>query len=280
MRRNTWTLVGLATLALATAALVLVSLLYGRPGAVDAAPTQPLQTNVTVTVSPTPSPSPPTPPRAPRESTISNIQQALIGTEPVKILVLGDGSGLDDASTQETRWVTRWAESRAEDRPVTVAALGRDGMYAEPRRFGIDHEEPLEILNASDLPSTLAEAAARADTLIPADVDLVIINFGHREQAATQMAADLDALWDKLPPGAMGLVIAQNPERGNNANAQRDRAQAVTRWAEQRGVPSVDVFNAFIDVPEPLVELLSPNQMYPSNRGSEVWRDAVDEALE
>lgn len=285
MRRNTWALVGLAALALVTGVLVLLSFLNVRPMTVEAAPAQsPVADTADETptplssTAPTPSRAPTPSPRAPRESTIANIKQALTGPEPMKILVLGDASGLDDPDRNEVRWVTRWAQELAQQRPVTVAARGGDGTFAEPQRYGPETGAPIEILNASDVPATLAEATAQADTLIPKDVDLVIISFGHRE-GTTPIAASLDALWGKLPPGAMGMVLAQNPERTAGANAQRDRAWAVLGWAEQKRVPSVDVFNAFIAAPEPLVELLSANRVNPNNRGSEVWRDAVIAAL-
>lgn len=278
MRRNTWALVGLAALAVVAAVLVLLSFLNVRPDPMAAMPAQPVQETAgavgespSVTANPSASPSP----RAPRESTVANIKQALGGTDPVKILVLGDASGRDDGTARETRWVTRWAEHLAESRPVTVASRGQDGQYAETRTFGDGDGAPIEILNAGDRPSTLAEATAQADTLIPDDVDLVIVSFGHRGPEASEVAAELDAFWSELPQGSMGLVIAQNPERGAGANAQRDRAQAVLRWAEQKRVPSVDVFGAFIAAPEPLVELLSQDRINPNNRGSEVWRDAM-----
>lgn len=272
-------MVGLAGLALATGVLVLLSFLNIRPATADAPAAQssldegpaPL---LSTAASPTPTPSA----RPPRESTVANIKQALAGTEPMKILVLGDASGLDDRDADEVRWVTLWAQELAEQRPVTLAARDRDGTYAEPRRFGPETGAPIEILSASDAPSTLADATAQADTLIPSDVDLVVVSFGHRE-GSSPMSDGLDALWGELPQGAMGLVIAQNPERSPQANAQRDRARAVTQWAQQKGVPSVDVFNAFIAAPEPLVQLLSSNRINPNNRGSEVWRDAMVAAL-
>lgn len=218
MRRNTWALVALAALALVTVVLMLLSFLHVRPIKVAA---EPAQSSVVArgeegatpltSLAPSPSPTATPSPRAPRESTVANIKQSLTGQEPMKMLVLGDASGRDSDGPDGVRWVTLWGQHLAAQRPVTVAARGGDGKYAEPRRFGPETGAPIEILNASDTPGTLAEATAQAGTLIPADVDLVIISFGHREGTAP-IRNSLDALWAKLPPGAMGLVIAQNPE--------------------------------------------------------------------
>lgn len=296
MRGNVWATIGLIALAAATAFLVILSFLNVRPEVAAPAAAEPrLATRApepTQSIAQTPSaepaqsagpgqtaaPSPGATEQPPRASTLVNIRQTLNGADPVKILVLGDATGRDDKSSGTDRWVTLWAKSLAEKRPVTVAELQATGEYSTPQRFGSGTKAAIEILNASDFPNQISAATAKADTLIPADVDLVVINFGHTEPPAN-LTRDLDALWAKLPANAMGLVIAQNPQRGPGAVDQRTRAQAVTAWAQNKQIPLVDVYNAFIAAPEPLVELLGDDQINPNARGSEVWRNAVVAAL-
>ena len=105
-------------------------------------------------------------------------------------------------------------------------------------------------------------------------MDLVIFSFGHTEKA-DQIADDLQALWDKLPAGSMGLVIAQNPQGGEGADGQRERVRAVTGWAQANDVASVNVYEAFTTHTEPLPRLLRGDGITPSDQGSEVWSEAV-----
>ena len=270
MRRNTLALVGLAALALTTIVLVILSFLHVRPdpasitavpgdaGAVQPAPTQVVE---------------------PRPSTVANIREALDGDEPMVILVLGDATGMDDGTARATRWVSRWAEELAEERPVTVAVRQSDGEFGPAEEFGEGEGTPIEIRNASNQPSRMVDVLAQAPLLITDDVDLVVMSFGHSEQAA-EIAGQLDELWDRVPPQTMGLVMAQNPQRGGGAAGQQSRVEAVTAWAEENELPLVDVFNAFLDAPEPLSQLLGRDQINPSERGSQIWTEAIVDALE
>ncbi|WP_432558646.1 SGNH/GDSL hydrolase family protein [Granulicoccus sp. GXG6511] len=272
MQRKPWSLVGLAVLAVATVVLVVLSFLNVRP--VDGAAGPSGAVSVAEAVVTEPSSAEP----APRRSSLANIHAQLAGDRPTKILVLGDATGLDDGVSGETRWVTLWAQELAARRPVTLAVRGSGGEYAAARRLGTGTGVPIEILNASDRPGRIATATADADSLVPEDVDLVILSFGHSEDIA-QLAGELDAFRAALPVSAMVLVMAQNPQQGAGAAGQRARVRATLEWAQQNDLPFIDVFEAFREAPEPLVDLLGPDRINPNDRGSEVWRDAVVEAL-
>ncbi|MDO5684094.1 MAG: SGNH/GDSL hydrolase family protein [Propionibacteriaceae bacterium] len=205
---------------------------------------------------------------------MANIKAALDSDEHMTILVLGDATGMDDDTSRETRWVTRWAVELATERPVSVATRLSDGGYETVNRFGSGQAAPLEILNASNNPSRLADVVAQPETLLFDDIDLVILNFGHSEPEA-DLAANLDKFWAALPPRTMGLVMTQNPQRGDGAQDQRARMDIVRDWAKKNEAPFIDVFGAFVAAPEPLAQLLGPDRINPTDRGSEVWRDAV-----
>jgi lysophospholipase L1-like esterase len=278
VRSNRWSVIGLVALALVTAALVALSFLNLRPQQqVDAVPVA----NAPRLTEPTPTPSPvpsPVTSREPRESTMANIRTLLAGDKPVKIVVIGDGTGADFGSVGDKRWARLWAESLAAQRAVSIRLRQDSGDYGPPTTVSSKATAPIEFYNASDRPGRLADITRAADRLIPADADLVIINVGHNE-ADTDLGANLDAFWKELPTGSMGLVMVQNPQNGQGARAHRLRTWTINEWAERNRVPFVDVYTAFIRAPEPLTELLLADSTNPSPRGAEVWRDALLAAL-
>ena len=285
MRTKKWSLLGLVALSVVTAVLVILSFLSVRPQEVNAEPApvdQPAQTTPavstptptpTLTLTPTPTPTPT--PRAPRDSTRANIRNLLTGPAPVKIVVLGDSSGRDDPAGHES-WVTLWARELSTKRPVTI--VDRGGASVAPTQLGTPGAEPIQIVNASDRPGQLADIVQQAPQLIPPDTDLVIVNVGHNE-ADTDLRANLDALWAEVPTGTMGLVMIQNPEQTSDASKQRSRIQVVQEWGVRNNVAAVDVFSAFLLVPDPLTQLLRSDLILPNQRGAEIWRDAIIAAL-
>lgn len=276
-------MIGLALLAVVTAGLVVLAMLHVRPTDVTAVPQSAAPSPTEPTIEPAPTPTPTvTPistatmsPRPSKASTATNIRSLLRSSNPIKIVIMGDASGIDDATTE--RWVTQWAKELSASRTVTVRSTGPTGEYGEPQTYG-SAGGVVEIFNASDPSGRLATATGQADQLIPADTDLVIISFGHNEGAGP-MSGKLDGLWAEIPQGTMGLAIAQNPVRGDAANDQRAKAYGVTDWARQRAIASVNVFDAFIAAPEPLDELLGSDRTNPSTAGSKVWKDAIVAAV-
>lgn len=290
MGKKSLPIIGLALLAIVTAALVVLSFLNVRPQPVEAVPaasgnpaegsmeSDPSEVpNSTPTPVQTPDPTATPTPRAPRTSTLANIKSAISGSEPVKIVVVGDNTGLDP-NTSEHRWVSLWARDLAQNRPVTLAVMETSGSYGEPQELGSGNGAPIQILNASDRPRRISEVAAQSETVIPPDTDIVLINFGHHE-SVNQLGSELDALWAKLPAGSMGLVMVQNPQRGAGVNNNQSRMTAVQNWAKQRPAPVINVYDAFIADPEPLADLLASDQIQPNARGSEIWKDAINAAL-
>lgn len=289
MRKKSLPIIGLAILAVVTAAIVALSFLNVRPQQVDAAPAEPgssaegpadpVPSPESTTSSPTLTPGPtatPTP-RTARASTLANIKSVIGGDEPVKIVVVGDNTGLD-RSASEHGWVSLWARDLAESRPVSLAVMETSGSYGEPQELGSGNGAPIQILNASDRPRRISEVAAQSERLIPADTDIVLINFGHYE-SVNQLGAELNVLWEKLPAGSMGLVMVQNPQRGAGVSNNQARMTALQNWAKQRPAPAVNVYDAFIADPEPLADLLASDQIQPNTRGSEIWKDALNAAL-
>lgn len=261
-------MIALAVFALITIVIVAISLVDLRPQGREAPPerTDPAASE----------PGPLSTPRAPRNSTIGNIGTLLSSSDPVKIVILGDDTGTDPSNGAPS-WVTLWARQLSTDRPVSLKARDSTGD-GTPTPMGSGAAPPIEILNASDRPGQLSGIVPQAGLLMPRDTDLVVISVGHHESLDT-LPRNLDALWAKLPAGAMGLVVIQNPQGGDGASEQRARTTAVQDWAQRKGVASVDVFNAFIRAPDPLVELLGADLIHPNERGAEVWRDAIVAAL-
>lgn len=271
--RNKWSVLGLGMLALVTAVLVVLAFVHVRPKAVVAEPAAALTERSVTEPTPRSTPSP----REPRTSSIAEISELLGSGEPVRVVVVGDATGEDDATQGTQRWVTRWADGLAQERAVELRAMGDDGEYADAQRLGAG-DNPIEIRNASGRPALLSEVITDSERLIPADTDIVVLNFGHRESARS-LADDLTNLQERLPQGSMALVVLQNSQRGGGSRAHVTRVDVVRAWSYEAGLPRLDVFGAFLDDPRPLVELLGPNLVIPNDAGATLWAETMLDTL-
>lgn len=270
--RNKWSVLGLGGLALVTLVLMVLALLHVRPQETVAAMPADPQAPRRAVESPTPTPSAAPGP----QSSLRNIRSLVQGEDPASIVVVGDTTGADDRGAD--RWVTRWATELSAERPVSVRTMGSGGVYAAGERLGRASGAPLEIYNASGRPGELWRITADAHRVIPREADLVILNVG-REESASAVKGNLDALRAELPEDAMTLVVLQNPERGDGSAAQQQRVRAVREWAEAARLPTVNVYAAFLNHPRPMRQLLTNDGTLPNDVGSEVWTEAMSSAL-
>lgn len=157
--------------------------------------------------------------------------------------VLGDSTGNDS-----DEWVALWAA----ERPW------------------------VEVVNASVPGSRANDALGQVADLLPPDVDVVVLNYGHNHSTGNvdEIAALLGEVAEHAPD-AVPVMMLQNPQLGD-ANA--DVRDAVAAVAAAAGVPTVDVAAAFEDDGRDLSSLLV-DDLHPNGEGSRVWADAVAEAL-
>ncbi|OYO11771.1 hypothetical protein CGZ94_15300 [Enemella evansiae] len=274
MQLKRWPVLGLVVLAVITMVLVVLAFRHARPPSVNAVPMNgPGSPAAPAAGSPVPTVSSAATPRTtpaasatPRQRSLEAIRDLVRSEDQLDIVVLGDASGAG-----EDKWVAQWADSLAANRRIELRAI--ENGRASTRNLGNSGSSTV-LRNVSESGLTLRDATNRFDQLVPAGTDLVILNFGHQESEGS-ISADLDRLWNRIPPSATGLVMLQNPERGATQQAQRNRVRAVTDWASRNRAPTVDVFDAFIQAPEPLAELLDRDGVLPNGTGSRVWRDEL-----
>lgn len=301
MRLKNWPLIGLIALALVTCLLVVLAFRHVRPidGPATAVPAGETTDASDASTSPgadgatnpsqSPSASTSSPPSGSASATpgaggLAAAQAALNGSQPVRILVLGDGSG--DAGDE---WVSLWARDLAADHTVAYAGWNSSTQGFDPaKRQGNGPE--ISLFNASHDDATVAEAARDLDqirrgasgsatpTLSADPTEIVVISFGYQESPG-KFAQDLQKLAGQLDSGTPVLVVNQAPQKGAQANVQRQRARAATDWADKNNYGAVDVFAAFIAAPEPLAQLLDSQGALPNARGQQVWADAVASRL-
>lgn len=293
MRLKNWPAVGLIALALVTCLLVVLAFRHVRPTEVT-----PITQPTTDVAAGTPS-SPSGQPAGTAEPTrtasagaaaggLPAVQSAFSGSDPIRVLVLGDESG-DGAD----EWVALWAKELAADH--TTKYSGWDSAsrsFTRATSSGSGNGSEVSIFNASQESGTLTKTTQDLDAVrramsasgaaTPAAkkvTDVVVVSFGYREQTE-EFAQNLETLTEELEPGTPVLVVNQAPQKGSGANGQRDRARAATDWADQNKYGAVDVFAAFIAAPEPLAQLVDAKGVLPNARGHQVWAEAVAAKLQ
>lgn len=180
-------------------------------------------------------------------------------------LVLGDstGDGYDE-------WVHLWAEG--EDLPVAT--------WLAEAESGYESESPeTRVWSASAPDATAAYPVDHWDDIWPSvDPDLVILSYGHAQESPDEATEQLEALRsdiadrvDEVPI----VVLLQNPAADD---ADADMREAIAAWADEAGLPTIDIATAFEDSGMPEADLRL-DDFHPSGAGSQLWADAVAKAL-
>ncbi len=201
-------------------------------------------------------------------------QQVLAGSEPVTMAVLGDST-----SNTRTEWVHRWATDLAQDRPVTIShwdESSQDG-YVEPDVLSEQGEgSAVTIWSGSQTGAEASYPATVLDQIVPEEPDLAIYNFGHNS-TADEVAGEFSTLHQAMTDrfGAVPTVVILQQPQVDDANAEA--REVVEAWANEAGLATIDVAEAFQETGEP--ETLLGDTVHPNEAGSELWAETVDEAL-
>lgn len=205
-----------------------------------------------------------TPAQAEGEWTMGDARKALAG-EGSRTLVLGDstGDGYDE-------WVHLWAGSQG--LPVASWLTQSESGYES-------ESEDTRVWSGSMPEATAAYPLERWDEIWPAeDPDLVVLNFGHAHESpeeATKALEELRADVAERVEDAPIVVVLQNPEA---QDADEETREAIADWADEEGLPTIDIAKAFKDSGQP-PEDLRLDDLNPSGAGSQLWADAVGKAL-
>lgn len=235
-------------------ALVVVDFRQASAGDSSAAASTSSSPTSSTTESPTPEPG----------WTMSDARDAFAQSDS-RTLVLGDstGDGYDE-------WVHLWA--KAEGLPIAT--------WRAEAESGYESESPeTRVWSGSAPDATAAYPVEHSDEIWPSvDPGLVVLSFGHAQESPDEATKQLEALpvdiADRVEEAPI-VVLLQNPSADN---ADADMREAIAAWAEEAGLPTIDIATAFEDSGMPEADLRL-DAFHPSGAGSQLWADVVGEAL-
>lgn len=210
--------------------------------------------STSTTVDPTEAPSPP------------SARSLITSGEPVSLAVLGDQTSDGDAE-----WVGVMAALLGQDHRVELRGLDPSDptVYAKERSYGSSGSK-ISIRNASRAGVKADYAAPRLPLLVPVEADLVILNYG-RNDSADKVAGRLEktakAVRRQLPQARV-LVTLQAPTAGDG---QQDVREAVSDWAEESDLPTLDIAAAFEDTGRADSYISGRDPLVMSSAGDELW---------
>lgn len=182
-----------------------------------------------------------------------------------RVLVLGDstGNGWDE-------WAFLWAEEQG--LPGAMWMTETENGYSGAT-------ESTRLWSGAMVEATADYPVEHWDAMWPeADPDLVLLNYGHFYSSGDEAVESMEALRaaiEEQAPETPVVVILQNPQ-ADDANASV--REAIAGWAQESGLPTIDVAAAFAESDEPLANLRL-DQLNPSTAGSQLWAETVGEAL-
>lgn len=203
----------------------------------------------------------------------AEVQALVRDAHPLVVNVLGDSTG-----DNENEWVFLWALHLA-DQGATVTVHTWDPAiraYSEPRILG-DGGRSIEIWNGS-IPGQNADAALDlVDALQPVAPSLLILNYGHNlgkspvGDAMENLAISTDERWSSSAPV---VAMLQNPALGIHEDRSQKGRDSVVAWADEQGVPTVDVTSAFLANSNWETEYMR-DEVHPNSAGYLVWGEQV-----
>ncbi|WP_277454754.1 SGNH/GDSL hydrolase family protein [Janibacter sp. DB-40] len=198
------------------------------------------------------------------EGTLDQAREAF-AADGSRVLVLGDETG--------DSW-DEWAFLLAESQGLPGA------MWMTQTENGYSGaSEGTRLWSGAMTEATADYPVEHWDAMWPStDPDLVLLSYGHHYSSAdeaTQSMEELRAAITEQAPETPIVVVLQNPQ-ADDANASV--REAIAGWAEESGLPTIDVAAAFAESDQ-APENLRLDEMHPSSAGSQLWAETVEEAL-
>lgn len=198
------------------------------------------------------------------EVTLDQAREAF-ASDGSRVLVLGDETG--------DSW-DEWAFLLAESQGLPGA------MWMTQTENGYSGaSEGTRLWSGAMTEATADYPVEHWDAMWPStDPDLVLLSYGHHYSSAneaTQSMEELRATIAEQAPETPIVVVLQNPQ-ADDANAPV--REAIAGWAEESGLPTIDVAAAFAESDQP-PDNLRLDEMHPSTAGSQLWAETVEQAL-
>lgn len=206
-------------------------------------------------------------------TSLPDIKAMVKGTAPLTVSVLGDSTSND---TDE--WVHLWAQHLAHDATVTVLTWKEDAAIWPSVTYGKGSRQ-ITIWNGSMPGSSGMYARVKFETIQPANVGLIIYNYGHNA-SPSGVVADIDTLQrmaqTRNGAGVPFVVTLQNASRGAYRMVSATAVDELRPWTAVRGVPIIDVAVA---IRSQNLDALLLDEVHPNPKGSIIWADVVAETL-
>lgn len=282
--RLPWRNIGLGALVLVTGLVSFLAIRQHQAPVQVAVPAEtPTMSNAqSPSTDPTPPPTPTTTPSttSASPSTAPSTPASPLGDATValaepgaSVLVLGDGSG-----NENDEWVRLWADELSESRSVTYNLWDRAAAaYEPPVELGSGPE--LTIWNGSVRGPDLEVEAERIQKAWE-DADVVLLSYGHRQYPryiADHMSAILKAIRANSGDAEV-VVILQNPDPAKSAENQERVVEAISKWADEQKLPTLDVHGGF-PTKQSERDILLEEDGSPNQEGSALFARLVSEAL-
>ncbi len=199
--------------------------------------------------------------------------------EPRTIVLLGDSTG-----AARDGWAPKVgsAISQTLQRPMATKFWNTTtNDYGAMVGLGDGPNGPIGFWNASASGKDANYALENLGKMIPADVtpDLIMLNFGHTQDAETPLAEQLQPLIAQLRkqyPNADLVAIKQSPAQGKNTG---ERTAGFASAMDAEGIQVNDVYSAFPTDDAALAPLLK-DTVNPSAAGQQIWTTTVLKAFE
>ena len=152
------------------------------------------------------------------------------------------------------------------------------GAYDPATTYG-SGQPTVTIWNASHASPVMSNEASRVATVWH-QADLVIYSYGHRKSAAqvTPALDAIDAAVQHQNAQALSLVMIQNPDPVATEAQQKTTTAAVASWANANYLPTVDIYDAFVNDPRSRSQLVQADGT-PTPAGSALWAQTLNSAL-
>lgn len=210
---------------------------------------------------------------------LSRARAILASSKPLTISVLGDSVGNDPGE-----WVSKWAESLASDRVVTVRHFDwqRVAWKSLGEVFAPDHETSkaqVTVWNFGWPGGTPLRAAQHLKVGVPAKPDLALVSFGHNVGPKAvvphyeALASALSKRWGAVPTVTTLAHMTPIVRPG-----QAEGRVILLRWLRARGLPYVDERSVF-DVALAEQRSVFHDAVHPNLLGYRLISDLVEAAL-
>ena len=224
------------------------------------------------TGAPEPKAAPPVP------DAVETLAASLANDRTTTFAVVGDSTG--DNVGEWVYMIAVWIGTTY-DKSVTIQTWDSVAGYYHPAQSMTEGKSgSVMIFNGSAPGRDMQYSTEYLAALLPSsrEIGSVFVSHAHN-QAPKDIKGPLTVLANAIaelhPESKLGVVL-QNPDNLPDV-LQRERVESMRAWAERRGIPTIDVLDAFLATGD--FSPLLADRLHPNEAGYEVWASVFEAAL-